>query len=65
MAPAVELGLLCDLVGVDGPLLQILDRPAGIRYPGGYEQPLSAERWGLSSPRAGFIFPCDRPPQTR
>lgn len=46
MAPAVVLGLTCDLVDVDGPLLQKFDRLAGLRYVSGYVQPFEAELWG-------------------
>ncbi len=46
MAPAVILGLQCDLVDVDGPLLQKFDRLPGLRYSNGDVLPFPAELWG-------------------
>jgi L-alanine-DL-glutamate epimerase-like enolase superfamily enzyme len=46
MAPAVVLGFCCDLVDVDGPLLQKYDRPNGIRYQGGNVEPFDTALWG-------------------
>jgi L-alanine-DL-glutamate epimerase-like enolase superfamily enzyme len=46
MAPAVTLGWLCDLVDVDGPLLQKYDRLDGIRYEHGSVSTPAASLWG-------------------
>jgi len=46
MAPAVMLGWLCDLVDVDGPLLQKRDRLDGIRYDRGQVSVFGASLWG-------------------
>ena len=46
MAPAVAVGWLCDLVDVDGPLLQKRDRLNGIRYDRGQVSVFGPELWG-------------------
>jgi L-alanine-DL-glutamate epimerase-like enolase superfamily enzyme len=46
MAPAVAVGWLCDLVDVDGPLLQKWDRLDGIRYDRGQVSVFGPELWG-------------------
>jgi L-alanine-DL-glutamate epimerase-like enolase superfamily enzyme len=46
MAPAVMAGWLCDLVDVDGPLLQKRDRLGGIGYANGRVSIFSASLWG-------------------
>jgi L-Ala-D/L-Glu epimerase len=46
MAPAVTLGWLCDLVDVDGPLLQKRDRLDGLRYDGGRVAVFASGLWG-------------------
>jgi L-Ala-D/L-Glu epimerase len=46
MAPAVTLGWLCDLVDVDGPLLQKWDRLDGIRYDRGNVAIFASSLWG-------------------
>ncbi|MFM7065566.1 MAG: N-acetyl-D-Glu racemase DgcA [Gammaproteobacteria bacterium] len=46
MAPTFLIGCLCDLVDVDGPLLQKRDRIPGIRYEGTNVYPFGREIWG-------------------
>lgn len=46
MAPTFLIGCLCDLVDVDGPLLQKYDRIPGIRYEGTNVHPFGTEVWG-------------------
>ncbi|MCY7304545.1 MAG: dipeptide epimerase [Rhodoferax sp.] len=46
MAPAFLLAQRCAYVDLDGPLLQRLDRPDGMRYEGGMVGPPSAVLWG-------------------
>jgi hypothetical protein len=46
MAPAVMVGWLCDLVDVDGPLLQKRDRLNGIRYEHGRVSVFGPSLWG-------------------
>ena len=46
MAPTFVVGCLCDLVDIDGPLLQRTDRIPGIRYDGGRVSVFGPEVWG-------------------
>jgi hypothetical protein len=46
MAPTFVVGCLCDLVDIDGPLLQRTDRIPGIRYDGGFVSVFGPEVWG-------------------
>jgi L-alanine-DL-glutamate epimerase-like enolase superfamily enzyme len=46
MAPTFVAGCLCDLVDIDGPLLQRTDRIPGIRYDGGRVSVFGPEVWG-------------------
>jgi len=46
MAPAFVLGCLCDLVDIDGPLLQKSDRFPGLEYAGGKVRVFPPELWG-------------------
>jgi L-alanine-DL-glutamate epimerase-like enolase superfamily enzyme len=46
MAPAFVVGCLCDLVDIDGPLLQRCDRLPGLQFDGGLVAPFGAEVWG-------------------
>jgi L-alanine-DL-glutamate epimerase-like enolase superfamily enzyme len=45
MAPTFVVGCLCDLVDIDGPLLQKTDRLPGIRYDGGQVSVFGPEVW--------------------
>ncbi len=46
MAPTFVVGCLCDLVDIDGPLLQRTDRLPGIEYSGGRVAVFGPEVWG-------------------
>jgi L-alanine-DL-glutamate epimerase-like enolase superfamily enzyme len=46
MAPTFVVGCLCDLVDIDGPLLQKADRLPGIDYAGGRVSVFGPEVWG-------------------
>lgn len=46
MAPAMVLARLCEVVDLDGPLLQSEDWPDGIAYERGVMQPPSPQFWG-------------------
>ncbi len=46
MAPTFVVGCLCDLVDIDGPLLQKTDRLPGMRYTGGRVAVFGPEVWG-------------------
>jgi L-alanine-DL-glutamate epimerase-like enolase superfamily enzyme len=46
MAPTFVVGCLCDLVDIDGPLLQKTDRLPGMRYMGGRVAVFGPEVWG-------------------
>jgi L-alanine-DL-glutamate epimerase-like enolase superfamily enzyme len=46
MAPAFVLGCLCDLVDIDGPLLQKSDRFPRLAYTGGKVEVFGPELWG-------------------
>ena len=46
MAPAFVLGCVCDLVDIDGPLLQTHDRLPGMAYANGLVSPPSPALWG-------------------
>jgi L-alanine-DL-glutamate epimerase-like enolase superfamily enzyme len=46
MAPTFVVGCLCDLVDIDGPLLQKTDRLPGMRYSGGRVAVFGPEVWG-------------------
>ena len=46
MAPTFVVGCLCDLVDIDGPLLQKTDRLPGIDYSGGRVSVFGPEVWG-------------------
>lgn len=46
MAPSFVVGCLCDLVDIDGPLLQKWDRLPGITYTGGQVSVFGPEVWG-------------------
>ncbi len=46
MAPTFVVGCLCDLVDIDGPLLQKTDRLPGIEYAGGRVSVFGPEVWG-------------------
>lgn len=46
MAPTFLIGCLCDLVDVDGPLLQKYDRIPCIRYEGTNAYPFGSDVWG-------------------
>jgi L-alanine-DL-glutamate epimerase-like enolase superfamily enzyme len=46
MAPAFVIGCLCDLVDIDGPLLQKSDRLPGLAYEGGRVAVFAADVWG-------------------
>jgi L-alanine-DL-glutamate epimerase-like enolase superfamily enzyme len=46
MAPAFVLGCLCDLVDIDGPLLQRSDRFPGLSYAGSKVAVFGPELWG-------------------
>jgi len=46
MAPAFVVGCLCDLVDIDGPLLQKTDRLPAMTYMGGHVAVFGPEVWG-------------------
>jgi L-alanine-DL-glutamate epimerase-like enolase superfamily enzyme len=46
MAPSFVVGCLCDLVDIDGPLLQKSDRLPGLAYTGGHVEVPGPEVWG-------------------
>ena len=46
MAPAFIVGQHCEYVDLDGPMLQMDDRPAGMRCQAGRLEPPAAELWG-------------------
>ncbi len=46
MAPAYVLGCLCDLVDIDGPLLQKSDCMPGLTYKDGWVEPFESDLWG-------------------
>jgi L-alanine-DL-glutamate epimerase-like enolase superfamily enzyme len=46
MAPTFVVGCLCDLVDIDGPLLQKTDRIPGIAYHGGRVDVFGPDVWG-------------------
>ena len=46
MAPAFLVAQGCEYVDLDGPLLQLKDRPHAIRYDGALMQPPARELWG-------------------
>jgi L-alanine-DL-glutamate epimerase-like enolase superfamily enzyme len=46
MAPTFVVACLCDLVDIDGPLLQACDRLPGLQYEGGFVAPFGPEVWG-------------------
>ena len=46
MAPALLLAQGADWIDLDGPLLLVRDRPAGLRYDGGTVYPPDAALWG-------------------
>ncbi len=46
MAPTFVVGCLCDLVDIDGPLLQKTDRIPGIEYDGGRVAVFGPDVWG-------------------
>jgi L-alanine-DL-glutamate epimerase-like enolase superfamily enzyme len=46
MAPTFVVGCLCDLIDIDGPLLQKTDRIPGIQYVGGRAAVFGPEVWG-------------------